>query len=481
MCKRIVQKAMGTVVSGVAFIILLFVPTGCRVGPNYHAPIVPVPPAFEGRSQIAAGLASASPANGKWWTVFSDSELDALEAEADTANRDIRIAIAHVDQANAVVGAARGSLFPTIGASPSISRNREAQDRPISATTSGSPYTYNDLQIPLVMDYEIDAWGRVRRSLEAVRADQQASQADLRFVRLTAETNVAVAYFHIRENDQELQVLDETLKYLAQALDLTRSRFDRGLSSDLEVAQAQTILDQTNASKQTILINRYQSEHAIAVLLGKAAETFRISVRPALPPTPAIPIGIPADLLKRRPDISEADRNVAAATARIGIAKAAYFPQLSLTGLAGFESVNASSIFTWQNSIASLGASVAAPIFTGGRLRAGVNQANAVYRTSLFQYEKSVLTSYQEVEDQLTALNYLATQSKMQSLAVEAATRAELIANKRYESGLVSYLDVTTAQQAVLANIRASTQIAGQRLVATAILIKALGGSWSST
>lgn len=459
------------IVTGVALSL-----TACRVGPNYKPPTAPVPPAFRGTT--GAGPDSASIGAGDWWQIFNDPQLDALEKQTDAANTDIRIAVSRVDQAAAVTGYTRSYLFPTITAQPVADRTREAQNRPNNGATNGRAATYNDFQLPLVLNYEIDAWGRVRRSVEAARATQQATEDDFRFVRLTAEANVAIDFYQLSENDQELRVLDRTIADLQQAFDLTTNLFKHGLISELQVAQAKTLLDQTSASKQALLISRAQSEHAIAVLLGRTAESLSIPVQADEPLPPAIPIGLPADLLKRRPDIQEADRNVAAATAQIGVAKAAYFPQLSLTGLAGFESSNAANILAWQNGIASLAANAVAPVFTAGRLHAGVQQAEATYQGSLAQYEKAVLTSYKEVEDQLTALQYLATQSQLQGVAVTDAVRSEQLATDRFKAGLVSYLDVVTAQQAVLFNERAATQLSGQRMLATVVLIKALGGGW---
>jgi len=459
--------------------VVSFTLSACRVGPNYRPPVVPVPPSFNGNGGPEPPAGSASIGAGDWWQVFQDPQLDALEREADAANTDIKIAVSRVDQAAALTGYTRSYLFPTVTAEPSANRTREAQNRPNNGATSGRAATYNDFQLPLVLNYEIDAWGRVRRTVEAARASQQATENDFRFVRLTAEANVAIDFYQLRENDQELRVLDKTMTDLQQALDLTTSLFKHGIGSELQVAQARTLLDQTNASKQTLLISRAQSEHAIAVLLGRTAESFTMPIQPDAPPPPTIPIDLPADLLQRRPDVLEADRNVAAATAQIGVAKAAYFPRLSLTGLAGFESSNAASILAWQNSIASLTASAVAPVFTAGRLHAGVQQATAAYQGSLAQYEKTVLTSYKEVEDQLTALQYLTTQSQLQEQAVADALRSEQLATDRFKAGLVSYLDVVTAQQAVLFNQRAATQVAGQRMLATVVLIKALGGGWS--
>ena len=473
---------MNTIRRSFSVSLLCVLLTGCMVGPNYKKPIAPVPPAFTGAPASGANGSGQNPiAYADWWKVFNDPLLNDLEAQADAANRDIKIAVAHLDQAAAVTKATRSQLFPTVGAGASVSRTREAQARPNNGNTGGLAKTYNDFQLPLVASYEIDAWGRVRRSIESSRATQEATEADLRFVTLSVEANVAVSYYNLRETDRELSILESTIDTLKQSVDLTTNLFQHGLGSELEVKQAETLLDQTISQKQALEIQRAQIEHGLAVLLGRTVEGFSIarSQNDAVPPK--IPIGLPADLLERRPDIVEADRNVAAATAQIGVAKAAYFPQLSLTGLAGYESANATSLVNWQNTIASLGASAVAPIFTGGRLKAGVEQAQAAYRQSLAQYEKAVLVSYQETEDQLSALHFLEEQSQSQGRAVVEARAAEDIAMSRFKGGLVSYLDVVFAQQTVLANERTAAQIAGEQMVASVVLIKTLGGGWSGT
>jgi multidrug efflux system outer membrane protein len=473
---------MNTIRRSFAVSLLCVLLTGCMVGPNYKKPVAPVPPAFTGAPASGANGSDQNPiAYADWWKVFNDPVLNDLEAQADAANRDIKIAVAHLDQAAAVTKATRSQLFPTVSAGVAASRTREAQNRPNNGNTGGLAKTYNDFQLPLVASYEIDAWGRVRRSIESSRATQEATEADLRFVTLSVEANVAVSYYNLRETDQELSILESTIDTLKQSVDLTTNLFQHGLGSELEVKQAETLLDQTISQKQALEIQRAQIEHGLAVLLGRTVEGFSIARSPNDAVPPKIPIGLPADLLERRPDIVEADRNVAAATAQIGVAKAAYFPQLSLTGLAGYESANATSLVNWQNTIASLGASAVAPIFTGGRLKAGVEQAQAAYRQSLAQYEKAVLVSYQETEDQLSALHFLEEQSQSQGRAVVEARAAEDIAMSRFKGGLVSYLDVVFAQQTVLANERTAAQIAGEQMVASVVLIKTLGGGWNGT
>ncbi|QNI37996.1 efflux transporter outer membrane subunit [Edaphobacter albus] len=465
-----------------AVFLLCVLLTGCMVGPNYKKPSVPIPPAFTGAPPIGPNSSGQNPiANEDWWKVFHDPVLNDLESQADAANRDIKIAVAHVDQAAAITKATRSQLLPIVGADISAARTREARNRPNNGNTAGRAATYNDIQLPLFASYEIDAWGRVRRSIESSRSTQEATEADLRFVTLSVEANVAVSYYNLRETDKELSILDSTIDTLKQSVGLTTNLFQHGLGSELEVKQAQTLLDQTISQEQALEIQRAQLEHGLAVLLGRTVEGFSVPRSPNNAVPPQIPIGLPGDLLERRPDIVEADRNVAAATAQIGVAKAAYFPQLSLSALTGYESSNATSLVNLQNTIASLGVSAAAPIFTGGRLKAGVEQARAAYRQSLAQYEKAVLVSYQETEDQLSALHFLEQQSQSQGRAVLEAKEAQDIAISRYKGGLVSYLDVVFAEQTVLANERTAAQIAGERMVASVVLIKTLGGGWNGT
>jgi multidrug efflux system outer membrane protein len=451
--------------------------SGCMVGPNYHTPAMPTPPAFK---EPAPASAIAVPAGDAWWKVFNDAKLDDLETQAIAANPDIQIAVAHVDQADAVRRSVHSAQLPTVMAGASVSRNREAQQRPNNGNTNGRAATFNDVQLPLTLSYEIDVWGRIRRMVQSATASEQATEADLRFVRLTVAASVATDYYTLREADADINILQTTIVDLERGYEITNNQFHRGLISELAVRQAQTILDQTRARVEALHIQRSQSEHAIAVLLGRPVAGFSIAVVPTLPRPPVIPAGVPADLLGRRPDIASAERSAAAASAQIGVAKAAYLPQISLTGLAGYESTNPASLINWQNSIASLAASAVAPIFTGGRLKANVDQAQAAYRQSVAQYEKTVLVAYQDVEDQLAALHYLSRQFDAENNAVADAMRAEEIASNRYNTGLVSYLDVVFAQQTLLSNQEILTQVQGQRMMATVALIRALGGSWNS-
>jgi outer membrane protein, multidrug efflux system len=452
--------------------------SGCMVGPNYHRPSVPAPPAF----QEPAPAADASPVSSPvaWWEVFHDSVLNAIEVQAANANRDIGIAVAHVDQADATRRSVKSNEYPTIAAQPSVSRTREAQARPNNGNTYGLASTYNDVQLPLTMSYEIDAWGRIRRMVQSATATEQASQDDLRFVKLTVSSSVASDYYDLRETDSDIAIIKETEKDLQRGYDITNDQFHHGLISELAVKQSLTLLDQTRAGLEGLFVPRDPLEHAIAVLAGQTVEGFHI--KPDVTPVnlPSIPPGLPSDLLERRPDVASAERSAAAASAQIGVAKAAYYPQLSLTGFAGYESSNPASLVNWQNTIASLMGSVTAPIFTGGRLRANLDQAKAMYRQSVLQYEKTVLVAYGDVEDQLAAIHYLARQSTAEASAVADAKRAADIALNRYQAGLVSYLDVVVAQQTLLTNEQTAAQVNGAQAVATVSLIRALGGGWGT-
>jgi outer membrane protein, multidrug efflux system len=471
---------VSTVRSTVAIgLVTVMAVSGCALGPKYQRPSAPVPTQFKESDAQPSEASGTSPiAYSNWWLAFNDPTLNQLESDADSANQDIRVAFARVDQAEAAARYARSFMSPTLSLGTSLSRTREAQNRPNNGNTGGRAATFNDFQLPLFFSYEIDAWGRVRRSLEAARDVHQATQADLRFVRLSVEAAVALDYYGLRETDAERTVLDSTIEELQQALEVMTNRFRSGLNSELEVKQAKTLLDQTKAQAQALEVQRAQLEHAIAVLDGRAASDFALPKAPFTGLPPSIPSGLPSDLLARRPDIAEADRYVAAATAQIGVARTAYLPQLSLTGFAGFESTAIGSLFSWQNSIMSLGGAALTPVFNRGRIRADVDQAKARYRESLGQYVKTVLTAYQEVEDQLAALRILSGEAQSESDAVDDAKRAEEIAMNRYKAGLVGYLDVVYAENALLSNQRVATQISGQRMVATVVLVKALGGGW---
>ncbi len=451
---------------------------GCRVGPNYVKPVVPAPPSF---SEQHADSGAPTPSPKDWWTIFNDPVLNDLEARTINANLDIRVAVAQVDQADAQRRSVRSGEFPTVAAQPSYGRTRESQDRPNNGNTNGQAATYNDLQLPLALNYEIDAWGKIRRQVQSAVATEQASIDDLHFVQLTVTTTVATDYFSVREADADAKIVLAVGTDLDEGLRVTSDQYRRGLISELAVTQAQAILDQARAQLQAIYLQRAQSEHAIAILTGTPDENFHIAPandQGSLLHQPVIPPGLPAAMLDRRPDVQAAERQAAAASEQIGVAKAAYYPQFTLNGSAGYESVNPANLFAWQNTLASLIGSATAPIFTGGRLRAGVDSATASYRQSVANYEQTVLVAYGDVEDQLSAIRYLGDQERSEAAVVKSAQRSAEIANHRYKAGLVSYLDVVFAQQTLLQNQRAVTQLQGQQAGSTVGLIRALGGGW---
>jgi outer membrane protein, multidrug efflux system len=452
--------------------------SGCMVGPNYRRPSAPTPQGYQEPVSTERNATAAPPA--AWWEVFQDPVLNDLESQAEQANRDIGIAVTRVEQSDGARRSVRANLYPTLAAQPSFGRTRESQQRPNNGNTNGQAATYNDLQVPLTLSYELDFWGRIRRMVQSATATEQASQEDLRFVKLTVAASVATDYYMLRETDAEVLIIEQTEKELQRGYEITNDQFHHGVISELAVKQAQTLLDQTRAQLEGLHIQRDQLEHALAVLVGRTVEGFHINPETAPANVPQIPAGLPADLLSRRPDVAVAERSAAAASAQIGVAQAAYYPQFNLTGFAGYESTNPSNLVNWQNGIASLLGSITAPIFEGGRLRANLDQAKAMYRQSVLQYEKTVLVAYGDVEDQLAAIHYLARESEAEASAVADAKRAEEIALKQYQTGLVSYLDVVVAQQTLLTNERTATQVNGAQAVTTVALIRALGGGWQT-
>jgi multidrug efflux system outer membrane protein len=453
---------------------------GCMVGPRYQKPQAPAAPQY--KEGGAADNGKPNPIGySNWWLVYNDAELNRLEQQADASNWDIRAAMARVDQAEAYLKQAHSYLFPTVGAGASASRNREAQNRPNNGNTFGRAATFNDFQISMLMGYEIDFWGKLRHGLEAALATEQSNEANVRFVRLVTETGLAMNYFGLRELDAERDVLLSTVNALRQAEQLTEDRRRGGVASDYDVYQAKTILDQTEAQATQLDIQRAQYEHAIGVLAGQNPSTFSLARAPLTGTPPVIPTGVPSQLIEHRPDIQGLERTLAANNAQIGVERALQFPQFTISAAAGFESVNPASVLTWENSVASLGSGVFAPIFTAGRLKAQVEQARAVYRETLAQYEQSVLTGFQQVEDQLAAIRILADEATSTANAVSDAQRTEEIAVNQYKAGLADYLNVVNAQATLLYNQRTQTQILGEQTVASVALVKALGGGWRNT
>jgi multidrug efflux system outer membrane protein len=464
-----------------AAVLVLFL-AGCAVGPNYHRPDVATAPAWKEQPPWRPADPKDSIAKGTWWMTFADDELSLYEAQALKANQTIEIARNQLEQARASARISTSDLFPQMGAGVSAQRARTSAGKP---TTTGiplaSPSTASDFQIPFNLSWEADVFGGVRRGIESANAAYQASAAGLENVRLVVTSELAVDYFTLRELDAEIAVVDSSVEYQSKSLKLVQNRHTGGIASGLDVAQQETLLNSTKTQATLLRRQRAQFEHAIAALVGVPASSFSVPVKPLALPPPAVPIGVPSDVLERRPDVAQAERQMAAQNAQIGVAKSAFYPGISLSGGGGFESSDISKIISASTGFWALGANVAETVLSGGRRRAQVDFARSAYGASVANYRQTVLTSFQEVEDSLSGLSVLAQAAESQQLAVDASQRALTIANDRYTGGLVTYLDVINAEQNLLDTQRLATQILGQRLVTSVSLVKALGGGWDSS
>jgi len=454
------------------------------VGPDYKRPeATTIPAAYAGATN---GWKVAQPQaqfpKGNWWEIFADPELNALEAQASAANQQLKAAVARFTEARATMDITRSGLFPNVALSPSYTRQRTSPNTPslLTGRAFGRSSTFNDFTVPLDLTYEVDLWGRVRRSVESARAQTEASADDLQAIQLSIQSEVAVDYFTLRALDSELGVLRSSVQVFSKSFELTVNLRKGGVATDLEVAQAQTILETTQAQVPAVTLERARFEHALAVLVGQAPSTFQVAERPLSTAPPVIPPGLPSELLERRPDISAAERRMAAANANIGVARAAFFPLIQLNGLAGFESINAGSLFNWSSRLWAVGPSLTLPIFEGGKLRAGLRLAKATYEEMIANYRQSVLTAFSDVEDNLAAQTLLASQYEAQGRALVAARKQLEVANNRYRDGLITYLEVATAESTALNVEFAAVQLRGQQIMASVTLVKALGGGWQA-
>lgn len=469
-------------------VIMVFMPAllvlaGCAVGPDYKRPATTEAPAqykAEALGSWKQGQPLDNVPKGQWWEIFGDTNLNALEARAVSANQELKAAMARVDQARAVARVTRSELLPHLDFNPSYTRQRYSPN----ADPSFGSLTANSFSLPLDLSYEVDLWGRVRRGFESARADAEASLATFYNVLLTLQSDVAENYFTLRSMDAEIATVTGTVRLRQEQVRLVRSRFEGGIGSELDVARAETELATTEAEVAALQQRRDRMENAIAILAGQNPSNFKLaplSVAENLwdPQTPAIPAGLPSDLLERRPDVAAAERQLAAANARIGVAKGAFFPVLTLTGSGGYLSGDVEDLFNWNSRTWSIGPSVSLPIFAGGRNRANLERARSVYDESVALYRQQVLVAFGDVEDSLSAIRHLADQAEAQSRAVTSAKRAASLAEDRYRSGIVAYIEVVDANRDELSAERANAQLAGERLIATVQLIKALGGGWN--
>lgn len=456
--------------------------TACTVGPNPGRPPVVVPPAYREPPpqsfKVQAGWKQAQPADSQirpdWWQTFGDPELNDLEAQVDRANQTLKAAEARFRQARALVQLNRSGLFPTVGSAPAASTNRLSQHAPLG-THAGD---YGQYLLPVDASYEIDAWGRIRRSIEAAREQAQATAADLETIRLSLHAELALDFFELHSLDAQQQLLNQTLVTYQKALELTENRFNGGLSSRAEVAQARTQLETTRSQAIGVAVDRANFEHAIALLAGRTPESLTLAPRALRGSPPAVPVGVPGQLLERRPDIASAERLVADANQQVGIARAAFFPTLLITAQGGFEGDHLVNWLSWPSRLWAIGPAAAETLFDAGRRRAAAAAATAGYDETVANYRQSTLAAFQQVEDALSTLRVLEEQAAAQRAAVEAARQSLDLSMSRYKGGLVTYLEVVAAQTAALQNESTEVDLLRRRMIATVLLIKALGGGW---
>jgi len=460
--------------------------TGCSVGPEYVQPSAPQAAAYKESGPWKKAEPRDDISKGDWYAVFHDRKLNELEAEAQANSQTLRAAVAKVSEARAVARQAEADFFPTLDFSGTGSRQRTSPNNgQLMAQAPGgqsSAHTFNSATVvPFDLSYEVDLWGKVRRGFEASGDQAQASVADYENVLLGLKSDVATNYFAVRTADSQIDVQRRTIKSFQDALNLTNSRFQGGISTQLDVEQAQATLAAAQAQLATLQQSRAQLEHAVAVLLGRPPASFSLPFHPLDTRLPAIPAGLPSDLLERRPDVSAAERRVAAQNAQIGVAIAAYFPVLHLTGQTGFDSGDLGLLFNWESRIWSYGPNIQFPIFEGGQISANVKQQRAAYEENVADYRQQVLVAFQDVEDSLSALRYLSQQSEAENRAFESYKKALELTNVRYTTGFVSYFDVIQAQGLALNAEQLTVQIEGNRIGATVRLIKALGGGWADS
>lgn len=461
--------------------------SGCNFAPKYSRPTVQVPSTYKEIKGWKVAQPKDNEARGRWWEVFNDPQLNALESQVNISNQTVKAAFASFLQARALVLQARAQYFPTITAAASVTVTKLSTSGNTFSGSSGTTSVstrnsapFNTFSAPLSASWQPDLWGATRNAVLENTFAAQASAAVLEGIRLTNQSELAIDYFQLRGQDSLKQLLDATVIAFQKALDLTQTLNNTGIDSDEDVALAETQLLTVQAQDTAVGILRAQFEHAIAVLVGKPASTFSIAFNPLKENVPAIPFGVPSQLLERRPEIAAAERSVAEANAVIGIAKAAYFPTLSLTPSTGFQSSTAANLFSGPSFVWSVGGSLAETVFDAGRRAAVTEQARAAYVQTVANYRQTVLTAFQEVEDNLAALRILAQELKQQEAAVNASQRNLTLATQRFQVGINSYLNVITAQTTLLSNQQTALNLRIQRMIDSVQLIIALGGGWDA-
>lgn len=476
----------------VAASVAAFLLTGCMVGPKYVKPSVPLAPEYKeaganaspDASKEGSGWRAAQPADaaqrGEWWTIFGDAELNALEPRIAAENQDLKAAEARFREARALIRFNRASLSPTVGVAPFAGGLRNSAHRP-SFNAANVNNGVSDIQLPLDLNYEVDLWGRIRHNVNASREEAQASAGDLQTALLSLQAELAVDYFEARTADAQEKLLNDTVKDYEEAYRITNNRFEGGVAPQSDVDQAKTQLEAARVQARDITLSRAQFEHAIAVLTGQPPASFALPTAPLDARPPVIPHGLPSELLERRPDIAAAERRVAEANDRIGIARAAFFPTLSLSAVGGFEGSSLLNLFSASSYMWAVGPTLSQTLFDAGRRRALAEGASASYDESVARYRQTTLTAFQQVEDNLAALGVLQQEAEHQHQATQAAQAAQQIFNNRYVGGIDTYLQVVTAQTTALTNERNDIDIMRRQMDASVLLIKALGGGWDVT
>ena len=471
----------------------MLITSGCVVGPKYHPPAPPAPAAVykESPTQFpdSEGWTLAQPADaklrGKWWEIFNDPELNALEEQLDINNQNIKQYFENFMAARAVVREARAQYFPTLSVAPSVTHSRASANVGSNSSSSSGTGTTPTPQLqstlytlPLEASWEPDLWGKVRNTVRQAQYAAQVSAADLENERLTEQASLAEYFFEIRGQDELQKIYDDTVAADQKAYDLTRALYEAGIDDQISVVEAETTLQSAQAGATNVGIARAQYEHAIAVLIGKAASNFSIPVRPMTAAPPPIPVGLPSELLERRPDVAAAERTMAEANAQIGIAYAAYYPNLTLTGEFGFESSAISQWLSWPSRFWSIGASIPETIFDAGLRRATVQQYVATYNADLASYRQTVLSAFQQVEDSLAEVRILSKEIQQEQQAVESAQTYLKLEQARYDTGVDPYVDVLIAQTTVLADQQTLNNLQVQQMTSAVALVEALGGGW---
>ena len=448
--------------------ILSMLLAGCVIGPDYKKPQSVVPPNWNWKIAEPGDQSIKS----DWWVTFNDPDLNQLENQATQANQLLRVAIARVDQSRAAARATASRFFPQLSLDPSVT-SFHTQLNHVPSELTATAYT-----VPVDLSYEVDLWGRVRRSFESAHADAEANVADYYNVLLTLHGDVAVNYFLLRQLDAQIELLQQTSALREKSVKITKERFEAGLASELDMDRARAELEQTKTALAESQRQRADLQNSLALLCGQPAASFNVTPGTLSTNLPVVPVGLPSSLLERRPDVAEAERKMAAANAQIGVAKAAFFPAIALTGNAGYSSFHASSLLDWESQLFQIGPSVSFPIFNGGRLKAGLAQARAAYQASCASYQQQVLVAFKDVSDSLTDMDGYARQLTSETAAVQAAGRAAEISKERYARGLINYLDVLDAERNQLQTQYQVLQIRTSQLVSTVHLIKALGGGF---